>query len=73
MQNQDGKQKPDTEFSSGIMNPSLEFDPTIHITYISVGICRFAVILVRSYTNKRIFLREQAGGFKSSHDTHTSN
>lgn len=62
MQNQDGKQKPDIEFSSGIMNPSLEFDPRIHITYMSVGICRFARISLRSYTNKRIFLQEQAGG-----------
>lgn len=62
MQNQDGKQKPDREFSSGIMNPSLEFDPRIHITYMSVGICRFARVSVRSYTNKRIFLQEQAGG-----------
>lgn len=37
MQNQEGKQKPDIEFPSGIMNPSLEFDPRIHITYMSVG------------------------------------
>lgn len=42
--------------------PSLEFGPRIHITYMSVGICRFAGISVGSYINKRILLQEQAGG-----------
>lgn len=42
--------------------PFLEFDPRIHITYMSVGICRFAGISVGSYINKRILLQEQAGG-----------
>jgi len=42
--------------------PSLEFDPRIHITYMSVGICRFAGISVGSYINKRILLQEHAGG-----------
>lgn len=42
--------------------PSLEFDPRIHSTYLSVGFCRFAGISVGSYINKRIPSQELAGG-----------
>lgn len=42
--------------------PSMEFDPRIYITCMSVGICRFAGISVGSYINKRILLQEQARG-----------